>query len=120
MHDSGHPYGHHVVDCPARLDPVKAFRFAPTPFGAYGLDRLSVEPREGTYVMAGRQERRSKRTEPCATFHRTGCVIWSCRRAPSTKQNTRRLRPTRNMTDCRARRRKAALGQLGRNGRGGL
>jgi hypothetical protein len=31
----------------------KAFRFAPTPFGAYGLDRLSVEPRDGTYVMAG-------------------------------------------------------------------
>ena len=54
---STHRPGHHVADCSARLDPVKAFRFAPTPFGAYGLDRLSVEPREGTYAMAGQTGR---------------------------------------------------------------
>ena len=53
--------GHHDVDSSARLDPVKAFRFAPTPFGAHGLDRLSVEPMEGTYVMAGRHEGRSRK-----------------------------------------------------------
>jgi hypothetical protein len=53
---TGRNTGHHDADCSARLDPVKALRFAPTPCGAHGLDRLSVEPREGTYVMAGRQE----------------------------------------------------------------
>ena len=48
------PPGHHDIDSPARLDPVKALRFAPTPSGAHGLDRLSIEPREGICVMAGR------------------------------------------------------------------
>jgi hypothetical protein len=33
--------GHHDIDSPAHLDPVKVLRFAPTPFGAYDLDRLS-------------------------------------------------------------------------------
>jgi hypothetical protein len=41
------------------VDPVKALRFASTPFGAHGLDRLSIEPREGTYVMAGCHEART-------------------------------------------------------------
>jgi hypothetical protein len=40
--------GHHDADCSARLDPVKALRFAPTPCGAHGLDWLSVEPTDGT------------------------------------------------------------------------
>ena len=31
--------GHHVAQRRARLDPVKAFRSAPTPHGADGLDR---------------------------------------------------------------------------------
>lgn len=31
--------GHHGSDSAARLRPVKALRFAPTPFGASGLDR---------------------------------------------------------------------------------
>jgi hypothetical protein len=31
------------------------------PFGAHDLDRLSVEPMEGTCVMAGRQERPSRK-----------------------------------------------------------
>src|SRR5260370_15576143 len=53
--------GHHDGDSTARFDPVKAFRFAPTPFGAHGLDRLSVEPTEGSYVMAGRHEGRSRK-----------------------------------------------------------
>ena len=30
--------GHHAPDSPARRRPVKALRFAPTPFGASGLD----------------------------------------------------------------------------------
>jgi hypothetical protein len=30
-------------------------------FGAYGLDRLSVEPRDGIYVMVGRYEGRSRK-----------------------------------------------------------
>jgi hypothetical protein len=46
---TSHPHdatpGHHDANSSARLDPVKAFRFAPTPCGAHGLDRLSVEPR---------------------------------------------------------------------------
>jgi hypothetical protein len=50
-----HP-GHHDADSSARLDPVKALRFAPTPFGAHGLDRLSVEPRDSIHVMAGRYD----------------------------------------------------------------
>jgi hypothetical protein len=53
--------GHHDADSSARLDPVKALRFAPTTFRAYGLDRLSVEPRDGIYVMAGRYEGRSRK-----------------------------------------------------------
>jgi hypothetical protein len=38
-------------DCPAPLVTVKPLRFAPTPFGAGGLDGLSVAPRVGIYVM---------------------------------------------------------------------
>jgi hypothetical protein len=48
--------GHHDADCSARRDPVKALRFAPTPYGAHGLDRLAVAPRDGIYVMAGGRE----------------------------------------------------------------
>ena len=40
-------------DCRAALSPVKPLRFAPTPFGAGGLDRASGPPRLGNYVMAG-------------------------------------------------------------------
>jgi hypothetical protein len=40
-------------DCRAALSPVKPLRFAPTPFGAGGLDRASGPPRLGDYVMAG-------------------------------------------------------------------
>jgi hypothetical protein len=35
----GRTRGHHRRDSVARLSPVKALRFAPTPFGASGLDR---------------------------------------------------------------------------------
>jgi len=35
----GQTPGHHVRNSGARLRPVKALRFAPTPFGASGLDR---------------------------------------------------------------------------------
>jgi hypothetical protein len=52
--------GHHVVDSSAHRKPVKAFRFAPTPFGAHGLDRLADEPMSGSYVMAGRLDVRSR------------------------------------------------------------
>src|SRR5687768_207145 len=45
--------GHHDGNSRARLTPVKALRFAPTPqSGAHGLDRDSVEPSLGTHVMA--------------------------------------------------------------------
>src|SRR6266849_2763778 len=59
------PCSIHATQHPAITTPIlrlastlsKALRFAPTPFGAYGLDRLSVEPREGTYAMAGQTGR---------------------------------------------------------------
>lgn len=49
----GRTPGHHVRNSAARLRPVKALRFAPTPFGASGLDRDvgRVEPDGGIYVM---------------------------------------------------------------------
>ena len=40
-------------DCRASLRAVKPLRFAPTPFGASGLDGPSGPPRIGNYVMAG-------------------------------------------------------------------
>jgi hypothetical protein len=40
-------------DCRAPLVSVKPLRFAPTPFGAGGLDGPSGPPRIGNYVMAG-------------------------------------------------------------------
>ena len=40
-------------DCRASLGVVKPLRFAPTPFGAGGLDGPSGPPRIGNYVMAG-------------------------------------------------------------------
>ena len=40
-------------DCRASLRAVKPLRFAPTPFGAGGLDGPSGPPRIGIYVMAG-------------------------------------------------------------------
>ena len=39
-------------DCRASLGAVKPLRFAPTPFGAGGLDGPSGPPRIGNYVMA--------------------------------------------------------------------
>jgi hypothetical protein len=48
-----------------------ALRFAPTPFRAHGLDRLSVEPKEGTYVMADKDEERLRRSDRAAR-HRVG------------------------------------------------
>src|SRR6266849_10416455 len=62
------PCSIHATQHPAITTPIlrlastlsKALRFAPTPFGAYGLDRLSVEPREGTYVMAGTHDEHSR------------------------------------------------------------
>jgi hypothetical protein len=45
---------HHVADSPARLDPVKALRCAPTPRGgAHGLDGTLGRARFGSYVMVG-------------------------------------------------------------------
>ena len=41
------------LDCRASLRAVKPLRFAPTPFGAGGLDGPSGPPRIGNYVMAG-------------------------------------------------------------------
>ena len=40
-------------DSRASLRRVKPLRFAPTPFGAIGLDAPSGPPRIGNYVMAG-------------------------------------------------------------------
>ena len=40
-------------DCRASFGRVKPLRFAPTPFGAIGLDAPSGTPRIGNYVMAG-------------------------------------------------------------------
>ena len=46
--------GHHVVDSPARLGPVKALRSAPTPTsGAHGLDRALGRDR-GRHLRDGR------------------------------------------------------------------
>jgi hypothetical protein len=50
--------GHHDADSSARLGPVKAFRFAPTPYGAHGLDRTLRRAnggplRDGRVVMNG-------------------------------------------------------------------
>jgi hypothetical protein len=46
--------GHHVADSPARLGPVKALRFAPTPTsGADGLDRALGRAR-GRHLRDGR------------------------------------------------------------------
>ena len=44
-------------DCRASLRAVKPLRFAPTPFGAGGLDGPSGPPRIGNYVMAGMHPR---------------------------------------------------------------
>ena len=45
---------HHVADSPARLDPVKALRCAPTPRGgAHGLDGALGRARFGSYVTVG-------------------------------------------------------------------
>ena len=44
-------------DCRASLRAVKPLRFAPTPFGAGGLDGPSGPPRIGIYVMAGMHPR---------------------------------------------------------------
>ena len=41
------------LDYRASLRAVKPLRFAPTPFGAGGLDGPSGPPRIGNYVMAG-------------------------------------------------------------------
>ena len=41
------------LDYRASLRAVKPLRFAPTPFGAGGLDGPSGPPWIGTYVMAG-------------------------------------------------------------------
>ena len=59
-------------DCRASLRAVKPLRFAPTPFGAGGLDGPSGPPRIGNYVMAGMHPtneltRRKERREPCTT-----------------------------------------------------
>jgi hypothetical protein len=55
-------------DCRASLRLVKPLRFAPTPFGAGGLDGPSGPPRIGNYVMAGMNpnelSRRTERREP--------------------------------------------------------
>jgi hypothetical protein len=49
-----HGRGHHVVDSPARLGPVKALRSAPTPSsGAHGLDRALGRAR-GRHLRDGR------------------------------------------------------------------
>ena len=58
-------------DCRASLRAVKPLRFAPTPFGAGGLDGPSGPPRIGNYVMAGMHpttathSTATERREPC-------------------------------------------------------
>ena len=58
-------------DCRASLRAVKPLRFAPTPFGAGGLDGPSGPPRIGNYVMAGIHPTKpdeleaKERREPC-------------------------------------------------------
>jgi hypothetical protein len=58
-------------DCRASLRAVKPLRFAPTPFGAGGLDGPSGPPRIGIYVMAGMHPTKphaleaKERREPC-------------------------------------------------------
>jgi hypothetical protein len=44
-------HDHHVKDSSARLGPVKALRFASPRARAAGLDRASIEPLLGSYVM---------------------------------------------------------------------
>jgi hypothetical protein len=44
--------GHHVPHSQAPLSAVKPPRFGSAPFGANGLDRASVAPKAGNYVMA--------------------------------------------------------------------
>ena len=53
--------GHHRRDSRARLRPVKALRFAPTPFGASGLDR-SVGRAKGRHLrdVPGDRPRKSR------------------------------------------------------------
>ena len=51
--------GHHGLHRGAHRRAVKALRFAPTPFGAGGLDSASVEPPGGIYVMSLRSARAS-------------------------------------------------------------
>ena len=58
------------LDSRAALGAVKPLRFAPTPFGAGGLDGPYGPPRIGNYVMAGMHPtneltRRKERREPC-------------------------------------------------------
>ena len=55
-------------DCRASLGPVKPLRFAPTPFGAGGLDGSSGPPRIRTYVMAGMHPWTSASTTPRKVF----------------------------------------------------
>ena len=53
--------GHHAADCPARLGPVKALRFAPTPTsGADGLDRALGRAR-GRHSRDGRHRLTSQK-----------------------------------------------------------
>jgi hypothetical protein len=56
-------------DCRASLRAVKPLRFAPTPFGAGGLDGPSGPPRIGNYVMAGMHPRNfhsaERKEKPC-------------------------------------------------------
>ena len=54
-------------DSRASLRRVKPLRFAPTPFGASGLDAPSGPPRIGNYVMAGFScpHGRIERRTPC-------------------------------------------------------
>ena len=51
-------------DCRASLRAVKPLRFAPTPFGAGGLDGPSGPPRIGNYVMAGMHPSTADTREP--------------------------------------------------------
>jgi hypothetical protein len=51
-------------DCRAPLVSVKPLRFAPTPFGAGGLDGRSVAPRASIYVMVRGSNRTTRDTRP--------------------------------------------------------
>ena len=71
------------------------FPLRSNPFGADGLDRLAVEPRERIYVMAGRHRQPRERTAPSQSPRlSSNAFVVSCSR-PTRSTRTRPLRALR-------------------------